>query len=155
MKITQQPITIRQLINNFKDSDESGVTGFDNKLIIRPQYQREFVYNDKQQQAVITSVTKGLPLSIMYWSANSDGTFEVLDGQQRTLSICRYVTNSFSVNFKRFFNLTDEEKNQILDYELLVYVCEGTDAEKLDWFRTINIAGLKLADQELLNAAYT
>ena len=94
----------------------------------------------------------------MYWSLCADGTYELIDGQQRTISICQYVCDEFSVKFAgndRFFhNLTQDEKNKILQYELSVYVCDGTDSEKLEWFRTINIAGAVLTPQELLNATY-
>lgn len=91
----------------------------------------------------------------MYWVVNPDGTYEVLDGQQRTISICEYVAGNFSLDFQYFHNLTTEEQEQILDYKLMVYFCEGDDREKLDWFRTINIAGEKLTEQELRNAVYT
>jgi hypothetical protein len=91
----------------------------------------------------------------MYWVKNEDETYEVLDGQQRTISICEYVAGKFSINFQYFHNLEKEEKEQILDYKLMVYFCEGNDKEKLDWFKTINIAGEKLTEQELRNAIYT
>ncbi len=91
----------------------------------------------------------------MYWVKNEDDTYEVLDGQQRTISICEYVAGKFSLNYQAFYNLEDIEKEQILGYKLMVYFCEGDPKEKLDWFRTINIAGMKLTDQELRNAIYT
>jgi hypothetical protein len=91
----------------------------------------------------------------MYWVKTDQGNFEVLDGQQRTISIGQYVNGDFSLNDRFFHNLTDEEQNQILDYELMIYFCEGKDKERLDWFRIINIAGEKLTDQELRNAVYT
>jgi hypothetical protein len=91
----------------------------------------------------------------MYWVKNADDSYEVLDGQQRTISICEYVAGNFSLDFQYFHNLEDVEKEQILDYKLMVYFCEGNDKEKLDWFKTINIAGEKLTDQELRNAIYT
>ncbi len=91
----------------------------------------------------------------MYWVKNEDGTYEVLDGQQRTISICEYVAGNFSLNFQYFHNLEDVEREQILDYKIMVYFCEWNDREKLDWFKTINIAGEKLTDQELRNAIYT
>jgi hypothetical protein len=91
----------------------------------------------------------------MYWVKNKDDTYEVMDGQQRIISICEYVSGSFSLDFQYFHNLETEEQEQILNYELMVYFCEGTDKEKLDWFKTINIAGEKLTDQELRNAIYT
>ena len=91
----------------------------------------------------------------MYWVKNEDGTYEVLDGQQRTISICDYIEGDFALNYQYFHNLTKDEQQQILDYKLMVYFCEGSDKEKLDWFKTINIAGEKLTDQELRNAIYT
>ena len=91
----------------------------------------------------------------MYWVKNSDNDFEVLDGQQRTISFCQYVHSKFSINSKYFHNLTKAEQQQILDYKTMVYFCEGNDKEKLDWFETINIAGEKLTKQELRNAVYT
>lgn len=160
MKITHQQITIRDLYAGFKDSDEAGVTGFGGLLNIRPAFQREFVYKDEQRDKVIDTVRKGYPLNVMYWAATVESPggnqqFEVLDGQQRTLSICKYVSGDFSIDAMYFENLPLDQQNQILDYKLTVYVCEGPDSEKLEWFRTINIAGAKLTDQELLNAVYT
>ena len=90
----------------------------------------------------------------MYWSKNGD-SFELLDGQQRTLSICQYVNGDFSVDSKGFNNLTKDLQDKILDYKLMIYICEGTPSEKLDWFKIINIAGEKLTDQELRNSQYT
>ncbi|KKQ02678.1 MAG: hypothetical protein US12_C0027G0008 [Parcubacteria group bacterium GW2011_GWA2_36_24] len=91
----------------------------------------------------------------MYWVKTDQGNFEVMDGQQRTISVGQYVNGDFSLSDRFFHNLTKEEQNQILDYELMIYFCEGTDKERLDWFRIINIAGEKLTDQELRNAVYT
>ncbi|OOF38641.1 HNH endonuclease [Rodentibacter rarus] len=154
MKIELTHIKIRDLYNGYEDSAENGVTGFGGKLDIRPQYQRKFVYKEKQRNAVIDTVMKGFPLNVMYWVKHSDGSFEVLDGQQRTVSICEFVKGNFSVDFQYFHNLSDDKKEQFLNYELTVYQCEGTDSEKLEWFKTINIAGEKLTDQELRNAVY-
>ena len=155
MKIELHEILIKDLVENYANSDEEGVTGYKDLLNIRPKYQREFVYNDKQREAVIDTVVKGFPLNVMYWCKNEDGTFELLDGQQRTISICEYVKGNFSYNGYYFFNCTSTEKAQILNYKLMIYICEGNDKEKLEWFKTINIAGEKLYDQELLNAMYT
>ena len=155
MKIVLREIPIREVAAGYKNSDEEGVVGYGGKLNIRPKYQREFVYKDRQRDSVIETVRKGFPLNVMYWVCNADGTYEVLDGQQRTISICEYVQGKFSLKFQYFHNLEDSEKAQILDYSLMVYFCEGTDKEKLDWFKTINIAGEKLTDQELRNAIYT
>lgn len=155
MKIDLHRISIREVIKGYKDSAEEGVVAYGNKLDIRPKYQREFVYNSKQREAVIETVKNGFPLNVMYWVKTEEGKFEVLDGQQRTISIGQYVNSDFSLNDRFFHNLTDEEQNEILDYELMIYFCEGNDKEKLDWFKIINIAGEKLKDQELRNAVYT
>lgn len=154
MEITLHTIKVSELVENYCDNDEMGVTGYNGKLDIRPPYQREFCYKDNQQQAVMDTVIKGFPLNTMYWVERDDGRYEVLDGQQRTISICRYVSGVFSHNLRYFGNLQPDEKKQILDYELQVYFCKGTDSEKLDWFKTINIAGEKLTAQEIRNAVY-
>ena len=155
MKIELKEITIREVTNGFKDSAENGVVGYGGKLNIRPAFQREFVYSGKQRDEVINTVTHGFPLNVMYWVLSDDGNYELLDGQQRTLSICQYVNGDFSLNSKYFHNLTQTEKDQILDYKLMIYICEGNDKEKLDWFKIINIAGEELTQQELRNAIYS
>ncbi len=155
MKIDLHQIPIRKVITDYKDSAEEGVVAYGGKLDIRPKYQREFVYSGKQRDAVIETIKQSFPLNVLYWMVKDDGNFEMLDGQQRTISIGQYVNGDFSLDNRYFHNLTNEEKNQILDYELMIYFCEGTDKERLDWFRTINIAGEKLTDQELRNAVYT
>ena len=91
----------------------------------------------------------------MYWCEDDNGNYELLDGQQRTISICQYCSGDFSINNRTFHNLTNTERERILDYKLMIYICKGNDLEKLEWFKTINIAGVKLADQELRNAIYT
>jgi len=93
-------------------------------LNIRPKYQREFVYKDKQRDSVIETVKKDFPLNVMYWVKGSDDSYEVLDGQQRTISICEYVSGKFSLDYQFFHNLEKEEQEQILDYKLMVYFCE-------------------------------
>lgn len=155
MKIDLMRVTIGQVANGYIDNNEEGVIGFNGQLNIRPKYQREFVYKDKQRDAVIDTIMEGSPLNNMYWAKNDDGTFEVLDGQQRTISFCQFVNGDFSIDNKYFHTLTDAEQNTILNYEVMVYVVEGNDLEKLKWFRKINIAGEKLTDQELLNINYT
>jgi len=155
MKIELKEITIKEVSEGYLNDEEEGVTGFKGNLNIRPKYQREFVYKDKQKNAVIETIRKDFPLNVMYWVKSEDGTYEVMDGQQRTISLCEYIAGNFSFNFQFFENLTDDEKEQILNYKLMVYFCEGTDKEKLDWFEIINIAGEKLTDQELKNAIYT
>ena len=155
MKIELKEITIREVADGYVDKGEEGVVGYGGNLNIRPKYQREFIYNSKQENSVIETIKKNFPLNVMYWVKNENGIFELLDGQQRTVSFCRYINGGFSLNYQFFHNLSKEEQDQILDYKLMVYFCEGTDKEKLDWFETINIAGEKLTEQELKNAIYT
>lgn len=155
MKIELHEITVRDVAENYVDNAEEGVVGYDGKLNIRPKYQREFIYKEKERAAVIDTIRKNFPLNVIYWVKNENGAFEVLDGQQRTISFCQYVKGDFSIDNRTFHNLTETEKKQILDYKLMVYFCEGNDKEKLDWFKIINIAGAKLTDQELRNAVYT
>lgn len=154
MNIELHKITVAQLCEGFIDSDEEGVRAFGGKLDIRPPYQREFIYKDKQRNAVIDTVRKDFPLNVMYWAVRENGNYEVIDGQQRTLSICQYVNGDFSIDGMYFSNLQDDQRQQILDYVCMIYFCSGTDSEKLDWFRTINIAGEEHTDQELRNAVY-
>lgn len=159
MKIELKTITIRELVEGYVDKQEEGVRGYGGKLNIRPPYQREYIYGPKERNAVIDTVRKGFPLNTMYWAVSDDGGYELMDGQQRTISICQYVAGDFSVvidgNPLGFHNLPANKQKEILDYELSIYVCEGEPSEKLDWFKIINIAGLKLTDQELRNAIYT
>mgnify|MGYP006367585131 FL=1 len=155
MNIELKEITIQELSDGFQDNNENGVVGFGGKLDIRPPYQREFIYKDKQRDAVINTITKNFPLNVMYWAVREDGTFEVIDGQQRTISICQYIDGDFAFQNRYFHNLKADEKEKILNYTLMVYVCSGTESEKLEWFKTINIAGEKLTEQELRNAVYT
>jgi len=155
MNIELHEITVREVAEGYVDNSEEGVVGYGGRLNIRPKYQREFVYDVQKRNAVLDTIRKGFPLNVMYWVKNEDGTFEVLDGQQRTVSFCQYVIGDFSIDNRAFHNLTNTEREQILDYRLMVYFCEGNDKEKLDWFRIINIAGVKLSDQELRNAVYT
>lgn len=154
MKIELTNISIRDLVDSYTNNDEEGVYAYAGELNIRPKYQREFVYKDKQRDAVIETIRKGFPLNTMYWVKNEEG-YEVLDGQQRLLSICMYANKDFSIDFRYYHNLTEDEKEQFLDYSLMVYICEGTDKERLDWFRIINIAGEKLTEQELRNSTFT
>lgn len=155
MDIELHKIKIRDLVAGYKDSNEEGVVGWNGGLNIRPKYQREFVYKDKQRDAVIDTVSKEFPLNVMYWVKCGEEEYEVLDGQQRTISICQYINGDFSFDMRYFHNLQDDEKNKILDYEIMVYFCEGTESEKLKWFQTINIAGEKLTEQEIRNAVYS
>lgn len=155
MKIELHEITVREVAENYVDNAEEGVVGYHGRLNIRPKYQREFVYDEKKRNAVIDTIRKNFPLNVIYWVKNEDGTFEVLDGQQRIISFCQYVCGDFSIDNRAFHNLTSTEKEQILNYQLMVYFCDGNDREKLDWFRIINIAGERLTEQELRNATYT
>lgn len=163
MDIVLRKIKIRDLVNQYHDAGEEGVTAYNGTLDIRPKYQREFVYKPEQEKAVINTVLKGFPLNVIYWVKNDDNYFEVLDGQQRILSICRFIDNMYSINMNenrfQFHNLIQSQKDlaeKILDYDLMVFIIEnGTESEKLDWFKIINIAGEKLTTQELRNAVYT
>lgn len=155
MKIELKEITVRELTAGYEDNEEGGVVGYGGKLDIRPPYQREFIYKDKQRDAVINTITKEFPLNVMYWAVREDGNFEVIDGQQRTISICQFIEGDFAFNNRYSHNLKADELEQILGYKLMVYLCSGTDSEKLEWFKTINIAGEQLTDQELRNAVYS
>lgn len=157
MNIEPLEVTVREITQGYVNNDEQGVRGYNGQLDIRPPYQREFIYNEKEQVAVIDTVLKGYPLNVMYWVKRSDDAecpYEVMDGQQRTLSLCEYVAGKFAYFFKNFFNQPEDIQKKILDYKLTVYVCEGEASEKLEWFKTINIAGKALNEQEINNAIY-
>jgi hypothetical protein len=159
VKIDLKEITVRQVAEGYVDSAEEGVVGYGGRLDIRPKYQREFVYDEKKRNAVIETIRKSFPLNVMYWVVTEQDTYEVMDGQQRTISFCQYVNGDFSIPVDghpmAFHNLPKTLQDQILDYTLMVYFCSGSDQEKLDWFRIINIAGERLTEQELRNAVYT
>ena len=170
MKIKMYEIPIRDIVAGYQEDNKGGVTGFYGNLNIRPPYQREFIYKDKQRNEVINTVLKGFPLNVMYWvwteaseedqfpediEGLKDGKFELLDGQQRTISICQYAAGDFSLNYKGYKNLTPREASNFMNYKLTIYVCIGEDKEKLDWFEIINIAGERLFPQELRNAIYS
>lgn len=171
MTIELHNIQIKDLFQGYSNNDEEGVVGFSGRLNIRPKYQREFIYKKEEKEAVINTVRHNFPLNTMYWvvardedtkepilDSNGNQTYELLDGQQRTISICEFLNNKFSFNFQKFFNIersTPDIAQNIMEYELQVYICDGEISEKLDWFRTINIAGKTLTEQELLNAQYT
>ena len=160
MEIKLENIKVREVINGYKDDGENGVIGYGGKLNIRPAYQREFIYGEKERDAVIKTLRQGFPLNTMYWSIDIDGNYELMDGQQRTVSICQYITEIIPIRFDdghelAYTSLTTDQREQILNYPLSVYICNGTPSEKLAWFRTINIAGKPLTDQELLNAMHT
>lgn len=155
MKIDLKEMSIREVSEGYINNQEEGVIAYAGKLNIRPKYQREFIYSIKQRDSVIHTIREKFPLNVMYWVKNKDETYEVLDGQQRTISICEYVAGKFSYFFQYFHSLEKDEQEDILNYKLMVYFCEGSDKDKLNWFKTINIAGEKLTDQELRNAIYT
>lgn len=155
MKIEQKKVTVGDIYENYFNDEEEGVRGYHNLLNIRPKYQREFIYKDKERDEVIRTIFKGLPLNVMYWCKTDNGDYELLDGQQRTMSFCEYVDGAFSVDDKYFDNLPGDVRKKFLDYPLFIYVAEGTESEKLDWFKIINIAGEALTDQELRNAIYS
>ena len=169
MEIKKVAITIEDLckdyVNESETDIEKGVYAYGGKLCVRPAFQRSFVYNKKQENAVIDTALKGFPLNIMYWVDNGDGTYDCLDGQQRTISLCNFVDGISSFNAPWF---NGDKKNYIhtikridpdlydrfMKYELEVYICKGSKAEQMEWFRTINIAGEELYPQELRNASY-
>ena len=155
MKIILKKILIKELVKDYEDKKEEGVFGYSGKLDIRPPYQREFIYPDKERNAVINTVQQNFPLNVLYWAVRENGGLEVIDGQQRIVSICQYVQGDYSVDNLAFHNLPDDKQNQILNYELTVYFCSGSESEKLEWFKTINIAGKELTNQELRNAVYS
>ncbi len=162
MNIEERKVTVGEVREGYFNDAEEGVVGYDGQLDIRPKYQREFIYKDEQRNEVVRTVMKGLPLNVMYWVdrgeefENDPDTprYEVMDGQQRTISLCEYVDGNFSVDDMLFNNLPKDKQDEILDYELFIYICSGTESEKLDWFRIINIAGEQLTEQELRNAVY-
>lgn len=156
MKIDTIQVTVRDVYEGFVDDGENGVKGYGGMLDIRPPFQREFVYDAEKQLAVIDTIKKEFPLNVMYWVKNNQGEYEVLDGQQRTLSFCKFLSGETTdENGNLFVSLPKDKREAFLDYPLMVYVCEGEESEKLGWFKTINIAGVKLSDQELRNAMYT
>lgn len=159
MKIESKSIRVKDVFKGYADNGENGVFAYDGKLAIRPAYQREFVYDSKQAESVIHTVLKGFPLNVMYWVKIGGDRYEVLDGQQRTLSIMQYLDHQFPIsidgNTYYWDALPDDKYQAITNYELMVYICEGEESEKLDWFRVVNIAGEKLTEQELRNSVYT
>lgn len=157
--------TVDKIVDGFtyNELEEKGLFGLSGKLIIQPEYQRNYIYSSdggKKEKAVIDSLLKGYPLGLIYFNQIDDDKYEVLDGQQRITSIGRYVTNKFSVPYEKgtpqyFDGLAEDMKNRILNSRLLIYVCEGEESEIKEWFQTVNIAGVPLNSQELLNAVYS
>ncbi len=162
MKTRLQPYTVKELCNGFvyNEYEGKGLSGLGGKLTIQPQYQRNYIYADgKKDVAVIDSILKGYPLGLFYFNQPDENKLEVLDGQQRITSVGRFVTNKFAVKDKNgmeqyFGGLAQDLQDKILNTTLLVYECQGTESEIKEWFKTINIAGIPLNHQELLNAVY-
>lgn len=159
----QTEITIKDICDGFvyNELEGKGLFGLSGKLTIQPEYQRNYIYADgKRDVAVIESILKGYPLGLIYFNKVENNKFEVLDGQQRITSFGRFVTNKFAIKDENgmqqyFSSLATELQNKILQTKLLIYECEGTEPEIKEWFRTINIAGVPLNSQELLNAVYS
>lgn len=156
-------ITVRDICDGFvyNELEGKGLFGLSGKLTIQPEYQRNYIYADgKRDVAVIESILKGYPLGLIYFNKVSEDNLEVLDGQQRITSIGRYVKNKFAVKDEHgmeqnFGSIATDKQAKILDTKLLIYECEGTETEIKEWFRTINIAGVPLNQQELRNAIYS
>ncbi len=174
MNITLYNVKVKDVFNGFKDDGEDGVFAYGGKLTIRPPYQREFIYDAKEQEAVLHTVIREFPLNTMYWVLTNgtvtkdehknviisdDAEFEVLDGQQRTLSVMNFLSHKLQIklNGKSYYNdsLPDDLYDILMNYEFMVYICEGTESEKLEWFEVVNVAGEELTDQELRNSVYT
>ncbi len=156
-------ITIRDIVDGFvyNELEGKGLFGMSGKLTIQPEYQRSYIYNDgKRDVAVVDSILKGYPIGVLYFNKVDDDKFEVLDGQQRITSIGRFVTDKFAVkdsngNEQYYGGMAEVQREKIMKTPLLVYICEGEEPEIKDWFRTINIAGVELTPQEILNAVYS
>jgi len=118
MEIELREISIKEISEGYSNDEEEGVLGYNGKLNIRPKYQREFVYKDKQRDAVIETLRKDFPLNVMYWVKSENDTYEVMDGQQRTISLCEYIAGKFSLNFQYFHNLEEDEKLKVQQKEL-------------------------------------
>ena len=165
MKTTfRTDITVTGICDGFvyNQLEGKGLFGLGGKLTIQPEYQRNYIYADgggKREQAVIDSLLRGYPLGLIYFNKVAENKFEVLDGQQRITSIGRFVTNKFAImdndNPKNFDSLPADQQAKLRDSKLLIYECEGTETEIKQWFETINIAGVPLSPQELLNAIYS
>ncbi len=154
--------TIKDICEGFvyNELEGKGLFGMNGKLTIQPEYQRNYIYADgKKDVAVIDSVLKGYPIGLIYFNRREDGQLEVLDGQQRITSLGRFVTSKFAIvdnGIPQYFRgIAKDKQDKILNTKLLVYVCEGTETEIKEWFKTINIAGIPLNKQEVLNAIYS
>ncbi len=161
--ILRTDLTVRDICEGFQysESEEKGLFGWNGKLVIQPEYQRNYIYaNGKDDVAVIDSLLKGYPIGLIYFVETSEGKYEILDGQQRITSIGRYLTNWFAwidnngIPYK-FNSLPEDKQNDIYNTKLTIYICSGNASEIKEWFKTINIAGKPLNNQELLNAIYS
>jgi hypothetical protein len=163
MVTTLEKYTVRKIVDGFvyNELEGKGLFGLSGKLTIQPEYQRSYIYaKEKKEVAVIGSLLKGYPLGLIYFNNTDDNKFEVLDGQQRITSVGRFTTGKFAIldenkNEQLFSSLPADKQTKIMDSELLVYHCQGEESEIKEWFKTINIAGMPLNDQELLNAIYS
>lgn len=156
-------ITVKQICEGFiyNELEGKGLFGLGGKLVIQPEYQRNYIYADgKKDVAVIESVLHKYPLGLIYFNKEDDDKFEVLDGQQRITSLGRFVTGKFAISdangIPQYFSSLPKDKQELIENtRLLIYICQGTESEIKDWFRTINIVGVPLRPQELLNAVYS
>ena len=163
METTRKTYTISEICDGFiyNELEGKGLFGLAGKLTIQPEYQRSYIYADgKRDIAVIESILKGYPLGLVYFNKVDSECFEVLDGQQRITSFGRFVKGKFAIKdtngMQQYFSgLAQNLQDKILQTEILVYECEGTESEIKEWFKTINIVGVPLNDQELLNAVYS
>ena len=163
MKAIRKIYTVEEICKGFtyNEAEGKGLFGLSGRLTIQPEYQRNYLYaeqNGAREIAVIESVLKGYPIGLLYFNKVDDEHLEVLDGQQRITSLGRFLTRKFAVvinGMEQYFDfMADDLKEKILKTELLVYECEGTESEIKEWFKTINIVGLPLEEQEILNAVY-
>ena len=163
MKAILKNYNIRDIIDGFEynEYEGKGLFGLNGNLIIQPEYQRNYIYADgKRDVAVINSILKGYPIGLLYFNQTGDNTYEVLDGQQRITSVGRFVSGKFpwidgNGNEQFYSGMAETLQSKILDTLLLIYVCQGEETEIKDWFRTINIAGVPLNEQEILTAVYS
>ena len=157
--------TVKNICEGFvyNELEGKGLFGLAGKLTIQPEYQRNYIYaldGGKREMAVIESVLKGYPIGLIYFNKANESNFEVLDGQQRITSLGRFVTDKFAIKDENgmeqyFGGMAKDKKDKILETKLLIYECEGTESQIKEWFKTINIAGVPLVPQELLNAIYS
>ncbi|MDA8001554.1 MAG: HNH endonuclease [Alphaproteobacteria bacterium] len=165
LEISPMQIAVRDLVEGYVNDDEDGVFGYGGRLNIRPPYQREFIYGEKEQKAVIHSILNGHPINVIYWTVEDDGSHEMLDGQQRTTSICKFHDGDFEIEVNPhnlgakgevlwFHQLPDDLQEKILDYKLMIYLCRGSASMKKAWFKTINTPKKDLRPQELRNTLH-